>query len=109
MNPQVLLLDEATSALDAESEQLVNDALDAMMSGRNRTSIVIAHRLSTIQDADSVAVVSEGVVAEQDTHDNLMKIPDGVYANLMRRQLAGLGASTDDLPKLAQQEQKKTK
>lgn len=66
-----------------------------------RTSIVIAHRLSTIQGADSVAVLSDGVVAEQGTHDELMKIEGGAYANLMRRQLTGLGASTDHLPTAA--------
>ena len=98
VNPQVLLLDEATSALDAESERLVNASLDTMMEGR--TSIVIAHRLSTIQGADSVAVLSEGVVVEQGTHEKLMTINKGVYANLMRRQLTGLGASTDHLPTL---------
>jgi len=100
VNPQVLLLDEATSALDAESERLVNASLDLMMAGR--TSIVIAHRLSTIQGADSVAVLSDGVVAEQGTHDKLMGIKAGVYANLMRRQLTGLGASTDHLNKLTE-------
>ena len=100
VNPQVLLLDEATSALDAESERLVNASLDTMMEGR--TSIVIAHRLSTIQGADSVAVLSEGVMAEKGTHDELMSIKKGVYANLMRRQLTGLGASTDHLPSLAE-------
>lgn len=101
VNPQVLLLDEATSALDAESERLVNASLDTMMEGR--TSIVIAHRLSTIQGADSVAVLSEGVVAEQGTHDQLVAINKGVYANLMRRQLTGLGASIDHLPSLVEE------
>ena len=92
-----MLLDEATSALDAESERLVNASLDDVMKGR--TSIVIAHRLSTIQGADKVAVLDGGVVAEQGTHEELMnpKSAKGVYANLMRRQLMGLGASTEHL------------
>ena len=104
VNPQVLLLDEATSALDAESERLVNMSLDTMMEGR--TSIVIAHRLSTIQGADSVAVLSEGVVAEQGTHDELMGIEKGVYANLMRRQLMGLGASMEHLPDVSEERER---
>jgi ABC-type multidrug transport system fused ATPase/permease subunit len=97
VNPKALLLDEATSALDAESERLVNASLDDVMKGR--TSIVIAHRLSTIQGADKVAVLDGGVVAEQGTHEELMnpKSAKGVYANLMRRQLMGLGASTEHL------------
>ena len=94
-NPQVLLLDEATSALDAESERLVNDAIDSMMKGR--TSVVIAHRLSTIQGADKVAVLSDGVVGEEGTHEKLMQIKGGIYANLMARQIAGLGGSTENL------------
>jgi ABC-type multidrug transport system fused ATPase/permease subunit len=97
-NPQVLLLDEATSALDAESERLVNDAIDSMMKGR--TSVVIAHRLSTIQGADKVAVLSDGVVGEEGTHDQLMQIKGGIYANLMARQIAGLGGSAENLARL---------
>ena len=84
-NPQVLLLDEATSALDAESERLVNQALDTMM--RGRTSIVIAHRLSTIQTADVVACVDGGVIAETGTHQELTA-KKGVYASLMAKQLS---------------------
>ncbi|KAA8547902.1 hypothetical protein F0562_004331 [Nyssa sinensis] len=84
MNPKVLLLDEATSALDAESEYLVQDAMDSLMQGR--TVLVIAHRLSTVKTADTVAVVSGGQIAESGTHDELLS-KDGIYTALVRRQL----------------------
>ncbi|KAI9120891.1 hypothetical protein K1719_007924 [Acacia pycnantha] len=80
-NPKILLLDEATSALDAESERLVQEALDNVM--LNRTTVVVAHRLSTIKGADVIAVVKNGVIAEKGRHEALMKIEDGVYASLV--------------------------
>lgn len=80
-DPKILLLDEATSALDAESERVVQDALDMVMV--NRTTVVVAHRLSTIKGADLIAVVKGGVVAEKGKHEVLMKITDGVYASLV--------------------------
>ncbi|KAE8695743.1 ABC transporter B family member 27 [Hibiscus syriacus] len=86
MNPKVLLLDEATSALDAESEYLVQDAMDSLM--RGRTVLVIAHRLSTVQSADTVAVISEGEIAERGTHEDLLR-ENGIYTALVRRQLQG--------------------
>ncbi|XP_024020533.1 ABC transporter B family member 9 isoform X2 [Morus notabilis] len=80
-NPKVLLLDEATSALDAESERVVQDALDRVMV--DRTTVVVAHRLTTIKGADIIAVVKNGVIAEKGKHDELMKINGGAYASLV--------------------------
>ncbi|CAI9087895.1 OLC1v1022086C2 [Oldenlandia corymbosa var. corymbosa] len=80
-DPKILLLDEATSALDAESERVVQDALDRVMV--NRTTVVVAHRLSTIKGADIIAVVKNGVIAEKGGHEALMNIPNGVYASLV--------------------------
>ena len=82
-NPEILILDEATSALDTESEKLVQEALGKLLKGR--TSVVIAHRLSTIQDADKILVVSEGKIAEEGTHDELVK-KGGIYAHLIEMQ-----------------------
>ncbi|KAM3306809.1 ABC transporter B family member 9 [Capsicum chacoense] len=83
-DPKILLLDEATSALDAESERIVQEALDRVMV--NRTTVVVAHRLTTIKNADVIAVVKNGVVAEKGAHDVLMKNPQGVYASLVALQ-----------------------
>ncbi|WJX22540.1 ATP-binding cassette sub- B member 9 [Trifolium repens] len=80
-NPKILLLDEATSALDAESERIVQEALDRV--SVNRTTVVVAHRLTTIRGADTIAVIKNGVVAEKGRHDALMNINDGVYASLV--------------------------
>ncbi|KAJ6666696.1 hypothetical protein lerEdw1_020420 [Lerista edwardsae] len=82
-NPTVLILDEATSALDAESEQVVQEALDRAMAGR--TVLVIAHRLSTVQGADLIVVLAKGRVAEAGTHAQLLQ-QGGIYAELVRRQ-----------------------
>ncbi|KAM1012157.1 hypothetical protein ACFX13_048214 [Malus domestica] len=80
-SPKILLLDEATSALDAESERVVQDALDRVMV--NRTTVVVAHRLSTIKNADVIAVVKNGVIVEKGKHDKLINITDGFYASLV--------------------------
>ncbi|CAD5311532.1 unnamed protein product [Arabidopsis thaliana] len=80
--PKILLLDEATSALDAESERVVQDALDRVIV--NRTTVVVAHRLSTIKNADVIAIVKNGVIAENGTHETLIKIDGGVYASLVQ-------------------------
>ncbi|MBB5351953.1 ATP-binding cassette subfamily B protein [Haloferula luteola] len=83
-DPRILLLDEATSALDAESERLVNEALDRLMVGR--TSLVIAHRLSTVRNADCILVLHQGRVVEQGTHEELMSA-GGTYQVLVQTQL----------------------
>jgi ABC-type multidrug transport system fused ATPase/permease subunit len=85
MDPKILIADEATSALDAESEFHVQQALDNLMKGR--TVLVIAHRLSTVKEANNVIVMEQGQVAEQGTHDELLR-KSGRYAKLVRRQLA---------------------
>ncbi|XP_058101247.1 ABC transporter B family member 9-like isoform X2 [Magnolia sinica] len=83
-DPKVLLLDEATSALDAESEHVVQEALDRVMV--NRSTIVVAHRLTTIKGADLIAVVKNGVIAEKGRHETLMKLKEGVYSSLVAVQ-----------------------
>lgn len=80
-SPKILLLDEATSALDAESERVVQDALDRVIV--NRTTVVVAHRLSTIKNADVIAVVKNGVIVEKGKHEKLINITDGFYASLI--------------------------
>ncbi len=84
-DPTILILDEATSALDTESEKLVQDALDRLM--ENRTSFIIAHRLSTIRKADNILVLQHGEIVEKGTHETLMQLKDGVYANLNELQI----------------------
>jgi ATP-binding cassette subfamily B protein len=83
-DPRILLLDEATSALDAESEALVQDALERLMVGR--TAIVIAHRLSTVARADRVLVLDRGQVVESGPHAALME-RGGTYRRLVEKQL----------------------
>jgi len=84
INPRLLLLDEATSALDAESEHLVQEAIERAM--RGRTVCVIAHRLSTVRNADCVLVVERGEIVERGSHDELCAM-EGVYKKLVLRQL----------------------
>ena len=83
-DPALLILDEATSALDAESEHLVQAALERLMKGR--TTLVIAHRLSTVRDADRVVVIDGGAIVDSGPHETLMQ-HDGLYRKLVERQL----------------------
>jgi subfamily B ATP-binding cassette protein MsbA len=84
----ILVLDEATSALDTESERIVQSALDDLMKGR--TTICIAHRLSTVQKADTIVVLSEGRIAEQGTHEQLL-VKNGIYRRLYDLQFRDNG------------------
>lgn len=85
-NAPIVILDEATSALDNKSEAVVQKALDNLM--KNKTVFVIAHRLSTIQNADRIAVINEGELAELGTHRELINIEDGKYKHLYEMQFA---------------------
>ncbi|MEL6695166.1 MAG: ABC transporter transmembrane domain-containing protein [Bacteroidota bacterium] len=86
-DPTILILDEATSSLDAESEHLVQSALNKLMEGR--TTVIIAHRLSTIRNVDCIYVLDEGQIIEAGTHQELAGREDGAYNNLLRLQLEG--------------------
>ena len=82
--PRVIVLDEATSSVDSETEELIQSAIEKLM--RGRTSLVIAHRLSTIQKADKIIVLDKGEIKETGTHDELLRIENGYYAQLYRMQ-----------------------
>ena len=82
--PRVIILDEATSSVDSETEELIQAAIEKLMQGR--TSLVIAHRLSTIQKADKIIVLDKGEIKETGTHDELLRIEGGYYAQLYRMQ-----------------------
>ena len=87
-NTPVLVLDEATSSLDSESEALIQEAMERLMTGR--TSIVIAHRLSTVRMLDRILVFDRGRVVEEGTHDELVQYEGGTYRRLFERQALGL-------------------
>jgi ATP-binding cassette subfamily B protein len=99
-NPPVLLLDEATSSLDAESEKLVQEALEHLM--KDRTTIVIAHRLATVKKADRIIVMSEGRIIDEGDHNYLIR-NDGLYSRLAELQFdAGTGSSADSIKKIVE-------
>ncbi len=82
--PHIIVLDEATSSVDSETEELIQQAIEKLMQGR--TSLVIAHRLSTIQKADKIIVLDKGEIKETGTHEELLRIEGGYYAQLYRMQ-----------------------
>ena len=85
-DPAILILDEATSSLDAESEALVQEALNELMKGR--TTLIIAHRLATIRKVDRIYVLTDGKIVEEGSHQELVQDASGIYANLVRLQFA---------------------
>ena len=92
--PRLLLLDEATSALDAESEALVQKALDSLIWEGEHTVVLVAHRLSTVMNADKICVVDGGRVAESGTHEGLID-QKGIYASLVKKQISKSAAVLD--------------
>jgi ABC-type multidrug transport system fused ATPase/permease subunit len=85
-DPRILVLDDSTSSVDAQTERLIQEALNGLM--KNRTSLVIAQRFSTVKDADLIVVLEDGRVAETGTHEELLK-RGGLYARLFRIQIRG--------------------
>ena len=86
-NPDILLLDEATSSLDSESEKLIQDALETLLTAR--TAIIIAHRLATVRKCDRIFVLDAGTVTESGTHEELIQKSGGTYRRLAEMQFAG--------------------
>lgn len=88
-DPKILILDEATSSLDAESEKLVQEALDGLM--QNRTTLIIAHRLATVRNVDCIYVIKDGTILEAGTHEELVMNENGLYAGLIKLQFDAVG------------------
>ena len=90
-NPRILIFDEATSALDYESEKIIQDNMRLIC--RGRTVLIIAHRLSAVRDANRIVVVERGQIAEMGSHNDLLRVPHGIYAHLYALQQNGGEAS----------------
>lgn len=96
-NPRILILDEATSSLDTESEQLIQEAMGRLITGR--TTFIIAHRLSTVIHADQILVLSAGSIVESGTHTQLL-IKGGIYRDFYTRQFRSAKAANELLGNL---------
>jgi len=93
--PSLLLLDEATSALDADSEEIVQAALDSLLNeNKGITTVIIAHRLRTVRNADLIAVVNRGHIVEIGSHGDLMQVSNGYYRGMVEKSLGGTLAVT---------------
>ncbi|CAN1834185.1 ABC transporter B family member 11 [Linum perenne] len=97
-NPRILLLDEATSALDAESERIVQNALDRIMV--ERTTVIVAHRLTTVRNADSIVVIHRGKIVERGSHTRLIEDSEGAYSQLIRLQEVNKEAIQEEAPEI---------
>ena len=83
-DPKILILDEATASVDTETEKAIQNSLKYLVKGR--TVLSIAHRLSTLRDADRLIVIEKGEIVEEGTHDELLKIEDGIFRRLYELQ-----------------------
>ena len=99
-NPRILIFDEATSALDYESEKIIQDNMRQIC--HERTVIIIAHRLSAVRDANRIIVVERGQIAEQGSHDELLRNPAGIYNHLYQLQLGGPANAAQIMPQNTQ-------
>ena len=96
---KIMCFDEATSALDTETERMVQAAIDDI--SKDSTSLIIAHRLSTVRNCDCIIALKHGVIVEQGSHDELLRIPDGYYKELWEKQAKSLEAEAQELEEKA--------
>jgi len=90
-NPRILIFDEATSALDYESEKIIQDNMRSICQGR--TVLIIAHRLSAVRDANRIVVIEKGQIVEMGSHEQLLRVPGGIYSHLYNLQQNNPAAS----------------